>query len=202
MIEQIKNYVPKMGQSSITAAACLTGVVIISAIAQRNIGVYIITPITNWSKLDIIRITPFKRSLKRILEAEKSLRYPIKYWVRKNIFRIESSRSTHPAYMQLFTVLHEELFYRVFVQQFLMRVVPFLILSRISPQNADLVDSQYAKIARVVLSSLYFGYSHFDNWENGSLNNMIIGGLEMGGLYEYTGSILPSMIFHYAHNST
>ena len=110
--------------------------------------------------------------------------------------------------MAVHAPITEELFFRVGMQELLLKQLPKAILRKLAPSHVGLVDSRAAKVFRVTLTALAFSLVHAmpptTRWPNCSavrLVNTFVIGLLLGGIQEVTGSPLKAMAFHAGNNA-
>lgn len=84
--------------------------------------------------------------------------------------------------------LCEEVEFRWFVQDILLKELPRKILEQVSPKHAHLVDSEIVRINRIAASALFFAYCHLHalGCSTGGGINHLVGGLLYGAIYEYS----------------
>ena len=111
-------------------------------------------------------------------------------------------------YVMSATVPVEEFIFRVLIQDVLLKKLPQAILNKISPELADKVNSNGAKIMRVALSSIAFSLFHLINLKIYSedvvtlqLANTLGVGLICGFLQEKTGDAWAALGLHLAFNN-
>src|SRR5690606_34432461 len=103
------------------------------------------------------------------------------------------------------TPIVEELFFRVGLQEILLKKAPTAFLNKIAPSYSGLVDTKTAKIARIAFTALAFSLAHANTagWpmcSTARLVNTFFLGLLAGGIQEVTESPLLAMIFHSGFN--
>lgn len=99
--------------------------------------------------------------------------------------------------------LCEEIEFRWFVQEVLLRKLPKKIIERINPALTEMVDSMPARISRVAASALFFALCHTYDLgcsQEGGIS-VLIGGLLYGGLYEFNNHEFVNCInLHVTYN--
>lgn len=103
--------------------------------------------------------------------------------------------------------IYEELFFRLGIQELLLKRLPKKIIQKFAPSKASWVDCRVAQIARITLSSALFAMAHVDRAVLcKTLNNCdsfigtLIQGLIAGVIQEKTNNIFYSTALHIAHN--
>lgn len=97
----------------------------------------------------------------------------------------------------------EEVEFRWFVQEILLRQLPKQIVKQISPDLMNMVDSTPAKISRVAATALIFAYCHTYalNCTDGGGVYQLVGGAIYGTLYEFNNySLFDCMNLHFIYN--
>ncbi len=90
----------------------------------------------------------------------------------------------------------EELEFRWFIQDILLKRLPQKVINKVAPELNHLVDSMPAKISRVAASALFFAVCHthtLDCKEGGGIDQLI-GGIIYGILYELDKENLANCI--------
>jgi membrane protease YdiL (CAAX protease family) len=92
--------------------------------------------------------------------------------------------------------LCEELEFRWFLQDILLKKLPKKVIEKIAPDMANIVDSMPARISRVAAAALIFAICHthaLDCAEGGGMEQLV-GGLLYGALYEFAENSLVNCI--------
>jgi hypothetical protein len=96
----------------------------------------------------------------------------------------------------------EEIEFRWFVQEVLLRKLPRAVLQKIAPHLTGMVDSLPARISRIAAAALFFALCHayvLDCAAGGGISQLM-GGLLYGAIYEYTGSLSSCISMHFLYN--
>lgn len=92
--------------------------------------------------------------------------------------------------------LCEEVEFRWFVQDILLKKLPKKVIEKIAPDMANIVDSMPARISRVAAAALFFAICHAHALEcaEGGGIYQLMGGLLYGALYEFSDNSLVNCI--------
>lgn len=104
----------------------------------------------------------------------------------------------------LIPALCEEIEFRWFVQEVLLRKLPKAVLQTIAPKLTELVDSFPARITRVAAAALLFALCHpsvLDCPQGGGASYPLLTGLILGTTYEFTSSLSTCAYVHFFNNS-
>jgi membrane protease YdiL (CAAX protease family) len=108
----------------------------------------------------------------------------------------------NPASKIMASAACEEIEFRWFLQEVLLRKLPKAALQKIAPRLTEMVDSLPARISRVAAASLLFALCHsqvLDCSAGGGIGQLM-GGLFYGAIYEYTGSLSTCTTMHFLYN--
>jgi hypothetical protein len=96
----------------------------------------------------------------------------------------------------------EEIEFRWFAQEVLLRKLPKAVLQKIAPHLTGMVDSLPARISRIAAAALFFALCHtyvLDCAAGGGIAQLV-GGLLYGAIFEYTGSLPTCISMHFLYN--